>query len=82
MKLYGFSTTLSFPCICWGTKGYFLKVIWGKDKRLHLLKGYTTAKTIIANNINSSTFWFLGLMINNTSKGFLTYEDSINATDE
>lgn len=75
MKLYGFSTIRSFPCICWGRKGYFFKIIIGKDKRFHIYRGHTTAKDIISNNVNSNIFWFFGILINDETEGFLDYEN-------
>ncbi len=63
MKLYGFSTALGFPCVCFGNRGYFFKIRF--VKRLHRFKCYRgriTAASIYHNLIYNQDRYFIGFM--------------------
>lgn len=83
MRLYGLTKILSFPCICFGKKGYFFKIGIGKDRKLHVYKGNITSNHVI--NSTSDTYprsWFIGLVINDTERGYLTYENKNYEKDD
>lgn len=79
MRLYGFTKIMSFYCICYGTKGWFFHLIFGKkDRKFHFYSGHVTAEEILHNNQNTHPkWWFIGILINNTNKGYLRYEELI-----
>lgn len=79
MKLYGFTKVLGFPCFCYGKRGYFFKIGWGKkDKKFHIYKGYILAENIVFQTQNTyPKSWFFGFMINNTEEGYFEYNKFI-----
>lgn len=73
-KLYGFTKTLSFPCVCYGKKGYFFTIRWAKKyKRFKVYKGHTTADEVIHNFVNNGGKSFVGLVIAYTEE--VEYDD-------
>lgn len=65
-KLYGFTRTLGFPCVCYGTKSYFFALRWVKKlKRFKVYKGHTTTEEVIHNYINNSGRAFFGIIVAN-----------------
>lgn len=40
IRLYGFTHIYNFPCICWGTRGYFFKMRYIKGLGLRVYKGW------------------------------------------
>lgn len=63
-KLYGFTAILEFPCLCYGSKGIFAKVIWSrKHKWFRFYKGHTDADSVIHNITNASRWKFFGLVV-------------------
>lgn len=71
-KLYGFTSILGFPCLCYGSKGIFAKVIWSKKyKWFRFYKGHTDADGVIHNITNASRWKFFGLaVITKEEKGY------------
>jgi len=64
-KLYGVSTVLGFPCICYGKKGYFFTIRWTKKyKWFRIYNGPTTAEEVLRVVDNTSGWWFIGMMVN------------------
>ena len=62
-RLYGISKILGFPCICYGTKGYFFTIRWSKkDKWFKVYRGYTVADDVIFNTVNCSKWFFVGII--------------------
>lgn len=64
MKLYDITTTLGFPCICYGKNAWFFKLIYAK--RLHRLKfyhGHATSNEVAHNFICNYGKRFFGLIV-------------------
>lgn len=63
-RLYGFTKTLSFPCVCYGTRGYFFTIRWvRKYKCFKVYKGHTTADDVLHNFINNHGKAFFGIVV-------------------
>ena len=64
MKLYGFTKTLSFPCICFGKKCFFFKLMWAKKlKQFKWYSGKTDSDHVFYNFFANNGHTFFGLVI-------------------
>ena len=64
MKLYGFAYSMSFPCLCFGKRAWYFKLIWSPVyKRFKWYSWWSDTKTVWWERINSYPFKFIGFMI-------------------
>ena len=64
MKLYGITTTLGFPCICYGKTAWFFKLIYAKKlRKFKFYHGHTTSNDVAYNFIHNRGKRFFGLII-------------------
>ena len=64
VKIYGITTTLSFPCICYGSKAYFCKIAWAKKhKAFRIYTGHIDAESVVHNWKHNMSKWkFFGVI--------------------
>lgn len=63
-KLYGFTKVSGFPCVCYGTRGYFFALRWVKGlKCFRVYKGHTTADEVIFSYLNNGGKMFVGIIL-------------------
>lgn len=73
-KLYGFTKTVGFPCICYGKNAYFFKIGWAKKyKCFKVYKGHITADEVVFNYVENYGKAFFGLIVAYTEK--VEYDD-------
>lgn len=46
LKIYGFTHIYDFPCVCWGTRGYFFKMRYIKGVGFKVYKGWVYTNEI------------------------------------
>lgn len=64
MRMYGFSWSMGWPCICFGKKSWFFKLYYGKAiKRFRFQHWFDDTKTVWFQRVNSHPFRFFGIMI-------------------
>lgn len=64
MKMYGIAYSMQFPCICFGKKAWYFKLLW--STKYHCFKWYSwfsTTKDVWWQRVNSYPFKFFGVMI-------------------
>ena len=64
MKLYGFAYAMDFPCLCFGKKAWYFKLIWSPVyKRFKWYSWWGDTKTVWWERVNSYPFKFFGFMV-------------------
>ena len=64
MKMYGFAYAMGFPCICFGKKAWYFKLIWSSvKKRFCWYSWWTDTTSVWWQRVNSYPFRFYGIMI-------------------
>lgn len=62
--MYGFAYTASFPCICFGKKAYYFKLMWSKVKKRFLWYSWcSTTDAVWWQRVNSYPFRFFGFFV-------------------
>jgi hypothetical protein len=65
MKMYGFAYAMGFPCLCFGKKAWYFKLIWWSPikKRPVWYSWWSETKSVWWQRVNSYPFRFFGVMI-------------------
>lgn len=65
MKMYGFAYAMGFPCLCFGGKAWYFKLIWWSPakKRPVWFSWWSETKSVWWQRVNSYPFKFCGIMI-------------------
>lgn len=65
MKMYGFAYAMGFPCLCFGKKSWYFKLIWWSPtkKRPVWYSWWSETKSVWWQRVNSYPFKFYGIMI-------------------
>ena len=62
-KLYGITTILGMPCLCYGKNAFFCVITWAKKlKRFKIYTGRTTANDVVKNICNTKKWRFFGIV--------------------